>query len=102
MLSVTRTGGWSSALLLSTDLRYVFDHVFKMAASQEEVYENTAKPLLEGVLKGFNATVFAYGVSFAKEFRANVRPPDVEKRTRSLATRPTPVSSFGLCATCST
>jgi kinesin family protein 18/19 len=43
----------------------VFDHVFKMAASQEEVYENTAKPLLDGVLSGFNATVFAYGVSLS-------------------------------------
>lgn len=34
-----------------------------MTASQEEVYENTAKPLLDGVLQGYNATVFAYGVS---------------------------------------
>lgn len=35
-----------------------------MDANQEEVYENTAKPLLDGVLSGYNATVFAYGVSF--------------------------------------
>lgn len=41
----------------------MFDHVFKMSASQEDVYEKTAKPLLDGVLSGFNATVFAYGVS---------------------------------------
>ncbi|TXT07164.1 hypothetical protein VHUM_03334 [Vanrija humicola] len=43
--------------------RYVFDHVFKMEATQEQVYQNTAKPLLDGVLKGYNATVFAYGAT---------------------------------------
>lgn len=42
---------------------YIFDHVFRMDASQEDVFEKTAKPLLPGVLDGFNATVFAYGVS---------------------------------------
>lgn len=43
--------------------RYVFDRVFGMDASQDMVFEHTAKPLLAGVLDGFNATVFAYGVS---------------------------------------
>ena len=46
-----------------TLLRYVFDHVFQMDTTQEEVFEKTAKPLLPGVLDGYNATVFAYGVS---------------------------------------
>ena len=27
------------------------------------VFERTAKPMLAGVLDGYNATVFAYGVS---------------------------------------
>lgn len=44
-------------------IRYVFDHVFQMDTTQEEVFEKTAKPLLPGVLDGYNATVFAYGVS---------------------------------------
>ncbi|BEJ11077.1 hypothetical protein CspHIS471_0104990 [Cutaneotrichosporon sp. HIS471] len=57
----TRYGGFSGRR--HKDRRYVFDHVFKMAASQEEVYEKTAKPLLDGVLSGFNATVFAYGAT---------------------------------------
>lgn len=43
--------------------RYIFDSVLKMEASQEEVFEKTALPLIDGVLTGFNATVFAYGVS---------------------------------------
>ncbi|ORX36676.1 P-loop containing nucleoside triphosphate hydrolase protein [Kockovaella imperatae] len=43
--------------------RYIFDHVFQRNATQEAVFEKTAKPLLSGVLDGFNATVFAYGAT---------------------------------------
>ncbi|OCF36861.1 kinesin [Kwoniella heveanensis BCC8398] len=43
--------------------KYVFDQIFSMEASQEEVFERTAKPLLPGVLDGYNATVFAYGAT---------------------------------------
>lgn len=49
-----------------TDGRYIFDRVFKMEATQEQVFRETAMPLLEGVLEGFNATVFAYGVSWLR------------------------------------
>ncbi len=45
------------------DIRYAFDRVFPDHSSQEEVFENTTKPLLDGVMNGFNASVFAYGVS---------------------------------------
>lgn len=48
--------------------RYVFDRVFGMEASQDMVFEHTAKPLLTGVLDGFNATVFAYGVSYHRVY----------------------------------
>jgi kinesin family protein 18/19 len=41
----------------------VFDQVFNMHANQEEVFEKTVLPLLDGVLNGYNATAFAYGVS---------------------------------------
>jgi kinesin family member 5 len=41
--------------------RFVFDHVFTPAASQESVYNIAAKPIVEAVLQGFNGTVFAYG-----------------------------------------
>jgi hypothetical protein len=46
------------------DLKYYFDRVFDEGADQHEVYAHTVKPLLDGVLDGFNATVFAYGVRF--------------------------------------
>ncbi|KAI9639834.1 P-loop containing nucleoside triphosphate hydrolase protein [Dioszegia hungarica] len=43
--------------------QYIFDSVLKMEATQEEVFEKTALPLIDGVLTGFNATVFAYGAT---------------------------------------
>ncbi|CED85249.1 Kinesin-like protein [Phaffia rhodozyma] len=45
------------------DARYCFDRVFDRTATQEQVFENTALPLLPGLLDGFNATVFAYGAT---------------------------------------
>lgn len=44
------------------DKRFMFDKVFDGEAKQRDVYDSTAKPLLKGLLDGFNATVFAYGV----------------------------------------
>ncbi|EWC43581.1 hypothetical protein DRE_01468 [Drechslerella stenobrocha 248] len=45
------------------DMRFGFDRVFDENASQGEVYEQTTKNLLDSVLDGFNATVFAYGAT---------------------------------------
>lgn len=45
------------------DRRFMFDRVFGHEAEQTDVYEATAKPLLNGILDGFNATVFAYGAT---------------------------------------
>lgn len=45
------------------DKRFMFDRVFGHSASQHDVYEATAQPLLGGLFDGYNATVFAYGVS---------------------------------------
>lgn len=44
------------------DKRFMFDRVFDGDARQIDVYEATTKPLLDGLLDGYNATVFAYGV----------------------------------------
>lgn len=43
--------------------RFVFDRLFDMNATQQEVFENTTKPLLDSILDGFNATAFAYGAT---------------------------------------
>ncbi|KAG8903387.1 kinesin-like protein Klp5 [Tulasnella sp. 403] len=45
------------------DQRFTFDRVFDETAQQVDVFEQTTKPLLDGLLDGFNATVFAYGAT---------------------------------------
>lgn len=41
--------------------RYAFDQVFGPDSTQADVYAATCQHLLDGVLDGYNATVFAYG-----------------------------------------
>lgn len=41
--------------------QYAFDFAFDETADQIEVFSNTTKFLCEGVLNGYNSTVFAYG-----------------------------------------
>ncbi len=43
--------------------QFEFDHVFNEEATQEEVYEVVARPLVSEIFKGYNATVFVYGQS---------------------------------------
>uniref|UniRef100_A0A3P8WA82 Kinesin-like protein n=1 Tax=Cynoglossus semilaevis TaxID=244447 RepID=A0A3P8WA82_CYNSE len=45
----------------SREKTYVFDVAFDYLANQEEVYRATTKGLIEGLISGYNATVFAYG-----------------------------------------
>lgn len=43
--------------------RFVFDRLFDEDTTQQDVYHNTTRPLLDSVLDGFNSTVFAYGAT---------------------------------------
>ncbi|OXB72689.1 UNVERIFIED_CONTAM: hypothetical protein H355_005463 [Colinus virginianus] len=45
--------------------RYAFDYVFDASKDQQCVYANTTEFLVDGVLRGFNATAFAYGATGA-------------------------------------
>uniref|UniRef100_A0A3Q4HV94 Kinesin-like protein n=1 Tax=Neolamprologus brichardi TaxID=32507 RepID=A0A3Q4HV94_NEOBR len=47
------------------DLKFVFDQVFDENATQVDIFENTTKGVLDGVMNGFNCTVFAYGATGA-------------------------------------
>lgn len=44
---------------------YAFDYVFGEKSTQKEVFESSMEGLVEGILKGYNATVFAYGATGA-------------------------------------
>lgn len=84
----TRIGGkFAGDSVDCADDRYVFDEVLNQEATQSMVFERTAKPLLPGVLEGYNATIFAYGVSPFKSIYGLVlmdRQLDAEKHTRSV------------------
>jgi kinesin family member 5 len=54
-LLITPKSGGSSAL------KFEYDHIFGPEASQEAVFEISAKPIIDDVFKGFNGTIFAYG-----------------------------------------
>lgn len=45
------------------DQVFAFDRVFDSNTTQSDVYEGTTKALLDSVLDGYNATVFAYGAT---------------------------------------
>ncbi|KAI0106024.1 kinesin-domain-containing protein [Daldinia grandis] len=45
------------------DQVFAFDRIFDENTTQTEVYEDTTKNLLDSVLDGYNATVFAYGAT---------------------------------------
>ncbi|KAL0220629.1 hypothetical protein RCL1_000483 [Eukaryota sp. TZLM3-RCL] len=47
------------------DSKFAFDRVYNSEATQLEVYEGTAKELINDIFQGFNATVFAYGATGA-------------------------------------
>ena len=38
---------------------FYFDEIYDQQSSQEIIFENQIKPLLDGCLNGYNATVFA-------------------------------------------
>jgi len=40
---------------------FTYDYVFQQDILQQTVYENSAFPLVESVVEGYNGTIFAYG-----------------------------------------
>eukprot|EP00743_Colponemidia_sp_Colp-15_P005744 GILK01006174.1.p1 GENE.GILK01006174.1~~GILK01006174.1.p1 ORF type:complete len:1244 (-),score=306.03 GILK01006174.1:383-4114(-) len=49
----------------SREKQYAFDYAFDATTRQEEVYLHTTKFLMDGIINGYNATVFAYGATGA-------------------------------------
>lgn len=44
-----------------TDKSFTFDSVYGPDSTQRQVYDETAFPLVESVIQGYNGTIFAYG-----------------------------------------
>lgn len=69
------SGGIRSRSRRSGEQKFVFDKVFDVNSTQLDVYEATARPLLDAVLDGFHGTVFAYGATgCGKTFTVNGPP----------------------------
>jgi len=43
------------------DRSFTFDYLYDQRSTQEDIYTNSVRPLVEAALSGYNATVFAYG-----------------------------------------
>ncbi|KAJ1722195.1 hypothetical protein LPJ53_003369 [Coemansia erecta] len=48
-------------VVIGADRAFTFDYVFSPEVSQEQVYDDSIKPLVAQFLQGYNATVLAYG-----------------------------------------
>jgi len=69
----------TSVIVSATDHTFQFDRVFRWDASQKEVYDYAAKPIINAVLRGFNGTVFAYGQT-ASGKTYTMEGPDIEDK----------------------
>ena len=49
----------------SREQHYAFDFVFDKFSTQNQIFNNSVKFLIDGVVNGYNATVFAYGATGA-------------------------------------
>ncbi|KAM4020455.1 chromosome-associated kinesin KIF4A isoform 2-T2 [Anomaloglossus baeobatrachus] len=48
-------------VIVGNEKSFTYDFVFDPSAEQEEVYNTSVSPLIQGLFKGYNATVLAYG-----------------------------------------
>ena len=46
---------------IGSNKAFTYDYVYDTTATQEEVYDDTVRQLIEGCFEGYNATVLAYG-----------------------------------------
>ncbi|KAI9204425.1 P-loop containing nucleoside triphosphate hydrolase protein [Polychytrium aggregatum] len=58
---VLGTDGTQNKGAIEPPKSFTFDSVFDSGCEQLEVYNTTARPIVESVLSGYNGTIFAYG-----------------------------------------
>lgn len=60
---------------------FTFDMVYDWNSSQVEIYKETACPIVESVLEGFNGTIFAYGqTGTGKTFTMEGKPDPIDSK----------------------
>ena len=65
----------------NTKKQFTFDAVYDWNSQQNEIYNETARPLVDCVLEGFNCTIFAYGqTGTGKTYTMEGLRNDSEKR----------------------
>ena len=57
---------------------FAYDAVYGIESTQRQVYDETAFPLVESVIHGFNGTIFAYGQTGCGKTHTMVGLPDKE------------------------
>jgi kinesin family protein 18/19 len=60
----------------SREQRYYFDRIFPQGTQTETVYKNTCAGLIESVMQGYNACIFAYGTTGSGKTHTMVGNPD--------------------------
>lgn len=48
-------------IVLGTDKAFTYDYLFDVCSTQADIYQQCVKRLVDGSMKGYNATVLAYG-----------------------------------------
>lgn len=47
--------------MLGTDKAFTYDYVYDVDSTQSEIYQSCVERLVDGSMRGYNATVLAYG-----------------------------------------
>ena len=55
---------------------FAYDSVYDIDAQQQVVYDESAFPLVESVIKGYNGTIFAYGQTGCGKTHTMLGVPD--------------------------
>ena len=61
IVQVDQTTGIVRIKMENTSKTFPFDCVFDESSSQNTVYSMAAREIVDGVLMGYNGTIFAYG-----------------------------------------
>ncbi|CAH8855280.1 unnamed protein product [Trichobilharzia szidati] len=51
----------NAQIVIGKDATFTYDHVFNINTPQDCVFQTLAKPLVDGCMDGYNATIIAYG-----------------------------------------